>query len=535
MKSYIFFAFLAVALLVFYIRTSYKLHTRIRREGPTSQPSESLTQSLVRFLSVPFSTNGTETSLNKVNEPTTGSNEESLEQSKLRSVLDDFRKELLDLEGKLPKSEKDLQNLFKSSLLKQEIDFYQKEIQKFKNSFQQLKEEEETERFQLYQKVFKEREIAKEKYWNRKEEDPREGKLLQKLESYRKKYFGSANNPSTPQLLHCIISLKWDYIVQSSVSCALFGLLSDRKIVFDFTPEPRKKQERYSSFQESFSSEEELFKYFSFQLNSEKNQIYGSGHKQLSAKEIMCWPTPFQDIEDQVIEIHSDDYYGSAILANQQYQDFYDSLPPNYFQIIYDFLWKVQPSLQFQVEMFISTQFSVYVIGIELFEYRNSKTDNNFLPPPSLFSLQAEELSYYQTFVPYSQVKWYLRTNSEITAQKLKKDFPDKIFVLFDPSLTPLERELVEWISFGYTDDQIITEPSTFGDTATARKGMNPALCNFAKYCTRRIFPVPNTLSPSLDEQPLTCLKNTSYKYASSQDAGSYFWRNIFSNKPVIF
>jgi len=229
-------------------------------------------------------------------------------------------------------------------------------------------------------------------------------------------------------------------------------------------------------------------------------------------------------------------------------QKLLDELPPNYYQIIFKYLFTLHPDLQEKVDEFKIQHFGGYNVGIQIRHptispIKGEKDHKGFpVPPLDIYAHAAEQLCRFQEKVPYEDTKFFVATQNVDLIHKLQQSYGDRIIwyngtitTTFDSHPEGQKVSLVTWWIMGECDEVVSTEASSYGTTAAARAGKYPVVCTHHKFCFRRLSQTPCQDTQFLPDQPMECLKNFTDRkphqlFTSPENSCGYFKWQIYTS-----
>jgi len=231
-------------------------------------------------------------------------------------------------------------------------------------------------------------------------------------------------------------------------------------------------------------------------------------------------------------------YHGQALL---------EYFPSNYFQLLFEFLFRLNAELQKKVNDFKRAKFGLYTIGIQiraptLTEAGQLDHKGFPVPPLPLFAQAAQHLTYLQSSVPPSEVVWYVSTQNTSLIKQLQNSYGQDKIIHFEGKITTTfeigdegkKVSLLSWWILGECNDIITTEASSYGTTAAARSGISSVVCTHHKYCFRRLSSTPCQDTPFLVDQPgyegMECLKKENrtfpHQFLTSPESSCAFYKH---------
>eukprot|EP01097_Dermamoeba_algensis_P007824 TRINITY_DN5015_c0_g2_i2.p1 TRINITY_DN5015_c0_g2~~TRINITY_DN5015_c0_g2_i2.p1 ORF type:complete len:251 (+),score=49.51 TRINITY_DN5015_c0_g2_i2:693-1445(+) len=209
---------------------------------------------------------------------------------------------------------------------------------------------------------------------------------------------------------------------------------------------------------------------------------------------------------EEFIFVHASqtfDYFGSGMMYNPAHK-FYKKYPPNYFSIMFNFLFPLRPPVRQKVDRFVREQLGKYSIAIEWSRVEPWKQMSAPLPPNPPISLifqSALSLSSQQTAVEVDDVTWFLVNTNSTTAKSLQSKVINSIVTYSsikdqDDEEDDETRQLIELYIMGMADEVITMETSSFGSVAAARTGRHAVMCGADGFCMRKLTSQPVQMFP---------------------------------------
>jgi len=248
------------------------------------------------------------------------------------------------------------------------------------------------------------------------------------------------------------------------------------------------------------------------------------------------------------------DYFGQTLLVNPHFQMF-EKMPDNVYSLIHNYVFKLRPTVQREIDEFKALHFGKYNIAIQIRypilktkpgTFYKGKKDHEGVPVPpwELFGTTAYQLSHKVEGVDYEDVKWYLATQNRDLIQLFRERYGEdkiifydgKIVTTFDNDKEGQMTSFITWWLFGECDDVITTEVSTFGVTGAARGGIAPVVCNHGRFCSRKLSPHPCQQTPyragdDYHIYPPTCLNRERQTFNSVESSCAFFGGIVVASK----
>eukprot|EP01116_Phalansterium_solitarium_P014121 TRINITY_DN31653_c0_g1_i1.p1 TRINITY_DN31653_c0_g1~~TRINITY_DN31653_c0_g1_i1.p1 ORF type:complete len:480 (-),score=86.32 TRINITY_DN31653_c0_g1_i1:69-1484(-) len=222
------------------------------------------------------------------------------------------------------------------------------------------------------------------------------------------------------------------------------------------------------------------------------------------------------------------DYFADHIRDNPNHQLLH-KLPTNFYQILFDYFWKLKPEWQAEIDACKKGHFGKFTIGLQM--RGNDAGGIHPLIPLDIF-MQAGELLAADAPVPYDDVVFLIATPDKKAVQEAQAIYGTKKIVYFEGSEErgTAKGNIVSFLTMwllGDCDDVVTSESSSYGTNAAARTGIVPVVCNHARVCYRRLTPQPCSYNPfpTAREDCAKGLNSTMFRYASVESHCGFFFR----------
>eukprot|EP01116_Phalansterium_solitarium_P019912 TRINITY_DN5728_c0_g3_i1.p1 TRINITY_DN5728_c0_g3~~TRINITY_DN5728_c0_g3_i1.p1 ORF type:complete len:508 (+),score=177.98 TRINITY_DN5728_c0_g3_i1:98-1621(+) len=341
--------------------------------------------------------------------------------------------------------------------------------------------------------------------------------------------------------VHCVLINGWGNVLQEAVSCFLFALVTERAAIFNTRP-----VDGYMPFQQSLNPPG----FLPIDIyNMKPVDKHGDG---LVIPRFNLTCLDYSAIKDKVmVTVHlTYDFYAPNILINPFHgEKVLQNLPRNYFQVIFDYLFKLAPELQEEVDNFKREHFGKFTVGIQIRAPTHThkdpqKKDHQGFPVPALdlFAQMAEQLGRFQGEAAYEDVVWFVGTQNVKLIEKLQSSYGSKKVTAYNGTITTTfdshgQGQRVSLITFfllSECNEVVTTEVSSYGTVAAARSGLYPIYCTHHKFCARRLLPTPCQDTHFLPDQPQDCLKqlrSKPHQFVTAVDSScGYFKWQIYSS-----
>jgi len=365
----------------------------------------------------------------------------------------------------------------------------------------------------------------------------KERKFRAKLDKYTQLHKDIIAGEKPPRFVQCVLINGWGNVFQEAVSCMIFAMVSHRAVIFN-----TRNIEGYMPFREYLPVEHMPF-------NGYRMDLLGK-YKEYIIPRFNLTCLDFNVVSHkELVTIHlTYDWFAPNILINPYHGEaFLEDLPPNYFQVIFEYLWDIKQDLKDELMEFKQKYFGKFTVGIQIrhptINQKGEKDHKGFpVPPPELYVQAAEQLSRFQTKVDYKDVVWFVATqNTEIIKTMQDSYGKDKVVwfnrtitTTFDPHPEGQRVSIQTWWLLGECEEVITTEASSYGITAGCRTGRFPIVCTHNKFCFRRLSQTPCQDTPFLPDQPEDCLLHKKKKLhqflTSPENSCGYFKWQIYTS-----
>eukprot|EP01116_Phalansterium_solitarium_P016520 TRINITY_DN3850_c0_g3_i1.p1 TRINITY_DN3850_c0_g3~~TRINITY_DN3850_c0_g3_i1.p1 ORF type:complete len:485 (-),score=191.66 TRINITY_DN3850_c0_g3_i1:281-1735(-) len=374
-------------------------------------------------------------------------------------------------------------------------------------------------------------------------------KFKDKLQEYTQIHKDIMSGVLPPRYVHCPVLNGWGNVIQEAISCFAFALVSKRAIIFDFRPVG------FMPFLEFLNPDHTPIDAYNASILEKYRSVYidpKSPDAKIYPRHVMVCHD-YSKIQDECIGMQiTYDFWAPNVWVNPTIDEEWAAiLPRNYFQLCFNYLWRIKPELKQIVDEFKQKYFGKYTIGIQIRTptprlNKPEVVDHEGFPTPPilLYGQTAEQLTRQQTKAAYDDVRWFVATQNTSLVHILQRAYPNRIVYYNGTITTTFENNkagqmvsFLHWWLLGEADDLITTEVSSYGTVAAARSGIDAIVCNHKKFCMRRLSPSPCQDTNWLDYQPEDCLIKTRkhpWQFLTAVDSSCGFEKLWIYNQPQM-
>jgi hypothetical protein len=398
----------------------------------------------------------------------------------------------------------------------------------------------------------------------RERDSPKTRRLREKLARYAQIHADIVAKKRPVRLAECVLINGWGNVLQEAVSCFLWGLATDRAVVFNWRgisgympfgdwvngamEEPQGSKPKHADHARHGQGIRRLYTHMPFDgYNLDLLKPY-TMHR-VTRHDLQCGNLSM--VDNEYVQIHlTYDFFAPYILSNPVLGEIVaEWLPENYFEVIFAYLFRLRPDLEKQVEDFKRQHFGAYTIALQI-RSASSRAKNGVVdhrgtpvPPLDLYAQMANQMERFQESVPEPNVVWFVATQDQEALAYLRRAYGAEKIVSVNSTITTTfdkgedgqRSALVTWWLIGEADDVITTELSSYGTTAAARGGIRSVVCNAHKFCHRRVTATPCQDTKFPVDQPQPCMnkwKSMPHHFmASPEQHCGYFKRELYMTK----
>jgi len=280
------------------------------------------------------------------------------------------------------------------------------------------------------------------------------------------------------------------------ISCILFGIISQRTVLLQ---------------QESEINFSSIFHYSSNSFATQRENLNLPHYSVLlNPNELACSNLSNLHKDDILIQLPGKFSFAGPILQNPTHK-LYKIIPENWFSLIFQYFFQINPTLINKVRTFLQNNFTEYVFGIEIDAPR--LTPKSINDPPKELVFQAVETLSRQSSIPYEKITWFLVTQNNHIANWFKTQRKEGSVIWYPPAIEVNDKEKAWVLSELFflclnVKDMIVPELSSFSQVAASINSIKPVVCNPLGFCLRRLTSFPSQESSTLHNKAIKCNSN---------------------------